>query len=58
MEEPLTKSYYAYTKYDFMFFEALVNKNTEKMKQAIHKLLEPKIAKKFFLIQILIIVFI
>lgn len=46
LEEPLTKSYYAYTKYDFMFFEALVNKNTEKMKQAIHKLLEPKIAKK------------
>ena len=29
-----------------MFFEALVNKNTEKMKRAIHKLLEPKIAKK------------
>ena len=46
LEEPLTKSYYAYTKYDFMFFEALVNKNTEKMKRAIHKLLEPKIAKK------------
>ena len=46
LEEPLIKSYYAYTKYDFMFFEALVNKNTEKMKQAIHKLLEPKIAKK------------
>ena len=46
LEEPLTKSYYVYTKYDFMFFEALVNKNTEKMKRAIHKLLEPKIAKK------------
>ena len=46
LEEPLIKSYYAYTKYDFMFFEALVNKNTEKMKRAIHKLLEPKIAKK------------